>query len=185
MLRTSAPLIGTLGLTMTVSPVLLLEHVDKELSAIGDRRVAEHVRSLLVTPKIVVRGWDYGRESEEYPCWFVLEHPQSNTGIAYCEYGFGPSDPWGLVFLSGTEHMTIGMDAGWYPNFLGAYFESSAAADLPIWRVFCESIGGHYPGTPLTPEGDWHSTWSEVMRLRKLNPGIRYHCEQSVYRSEA
>ena len=169
---------------MTISPIVLLEIVDQELTSVGDPRVAAHVRSLLTAPRIVVRGWDYGYEGEEYPCWSVLEHPRSNTGIAYCEHGFGPGNPWGLVFLSGAEHMSMGMDAGWYPRFLEAYFQSQAATDLPIWRVY-EDTGDEYPGTPISPESDWDSTWSEVMRLRELNPGKGYNCNQSLYRSEA
>jgi hypothetical protein len=54
----------------------------------------------------------YGPPGQKYTCWTVLEHRPSNTGIAYCEEGFGPSFPWGLIFLSG-PHMNIGMDAGW------------------------------------------------------------------------
>ncbi len=49
----------------------------------------------------------------------------SNTGIAYCEFGFGPRNPWGLVFLS---RGSIGMDSAWYESFWASYFESMAAA---------------------------------------------------------
>jgi len=53
----------------------------------------------------------------------VLKHQHSDTGIAYCEQGFGPSDPWGLVFLSG-DHMGIGMDSGWFSTLESAMRES-------------------------------------------------------------
>ena len=49
----------------------------------------------------------------------------ANTGIAYCPEGFGPRDPWGLVFLSG-EHMSMGMDSGWFTSLEDAFRESSA-----------------------------------------------------------
>jgi hypothetical protein len=55
----------------------------------------------------------------------VLEHPPSNTGIAYSPQGFGPSDPWGLVSLSG-DHMGIGMDSGWFPTLESAMRDSMA-----------------------------------------------------------
>lgn len=68
---------------------------------------------------------NYGVPGEKYTCWTVLEHPASNTGIAYCEKGFGPTCPWGLIFLSG-PHMNIGMDAAWYDTLEGAMLESMA-----------------------------------------------------------
>jgi hypothetical protein len=83
------------------------------------------IRQLLVTPYVVDRHWDYGYPGEKYPCWTVLEHPPSNTGIAYCELGFGPSFPWGLVFLFG-EHMGIGMDFGWLASLEDAMRDSQA-----------------------------------------------------------
>jgi hypothetical protein len=55
----------------------------------------------------------------------VLEHHTSNTGIAYCPTGFGPSDPWGLVLLSG-DHMNMGMDCAWFTSLESAMRESMA-----------------------------------------------------------
>ncbi len=78
----------------------------------------------------------------------------------------------------------MGMDSGWFPRFLDAYFESMAASALPIWRVYQQGEG-NYPGRPLSAEGPWQATWAEVERLRALHPNTRYHCAQSIYRSEA
>jgi hypothetical protein len=169
---------------VSVTANRLLELVEAELAELKDDRVNAHVRGLLVPPVSVVRDWDYGAEDEAYPCWSVLEHATSNTGIAYCEYGFGPTNPWGLVFLAGKEHRSMGMDAGWFPRFLDAYFESSAATELPIWRVF-QSRDDEFPGQPLTVEGSRNATWAEVERLRAVHPGTRFHCNQGVYRREA
>lgn len=99
--------------------------MDREIQRIGDPRVAEKIRELAVTPYPVERLWDYGRPEERYSCWTVLEHAASNTGIAYCLEGFGPSDPWGLVFLSG-PHMSIGMDSAWFASLEDAFRESMA-----------------------------------------------------------
>jgi hypothetical protein len=81
-----------------------------------------------------MRPWDYGRPGEAFPCWLVPEHQASNTGIAYCEQGFGPRCPWGLLFLEGTEHMSMGMDSAWFEYFLEACFEFKASSEVPIWR---------------------------------------------------
>ncbi len=169
---------------MTISASRLLEFVEAELIELGDDRIAAHVHELLVTPSPVLRGWDYGALDEAYPCWSVLEHKASNTGIAYCESGFGPGCPWGLVLLRGTEHMSMGMDSGWFPHFLDAYFDSKAVCELPIWRVYQQN-DDDFLGQPLSDEGEWETAWATVERLRAQNPTIRYHCSQSIYRSDA
>jgi hypothetical protein len=164
---------------MSVTPAKIQVLLETELSALKDQRVMTHVRSLLVEPTAVTREWAYGKPGDRYPCWAILNHSDSNTGIAYCESGFGPRCPWGLVFLSGI-HMSIGMDSAWYEHFLDAYFESMAASELPIWRVFKQE-DDKYPGVALTPEGDWDSTWKEVYRLRAAHPKTRYNCSQSIF----
>jgi len=99
--------------------------VSEELTRITDSALVARIRRLLVVPYPVERNWDYGRIGERFTCWTVLELPATNTGIAYCPQGFGPSDPWGLIFLSG-EHMGIGMDAAWFPTLESAMRESMA-----------------------------------------------------------
>jgi hypothetical protein len=158
--------------------------VEAELAVLKDLRVVEHIRGLLVLPEPIIRAWDYGRPDEAYPYWSILNHAASNTGIAYCEFGFGPQSPWGLVSLKGSEHMSMGMDSGWFTHFLDAYFESHASSDLPIWRAY-EQKGSEFPGTPITDEAPSAVTWEVVMRLRKENPQWRYNHWQSVYRNEA
>ena len=99
--------------------------VERQIESVTDRKVAEQIRALLVTPRPVERLWDYGAPDQRFTCWTVLEHPESNTGIAFCSEGFGPSSPWGLVFLSG-PHMSIGMDSGWFASLEGAFRDSMA-----------------------------------------------------------
>jgi hypothetical protein len=96
-----------------------------ELARIADAALLARILELLVSPYPVERAWDYGHPGEHYTCWTVLEHPSSNTGIAFCRQGFGPSDPWGLVFLSG-DCVGIGMDSGWFPTLESAMRESMA-----------------------------------------------------------
>lgn len=78
-----------------------------------------------MVPYAVERRFDYGAPDQQFICWTVLEHPASNTGIAFSGQGFGPSYPWGLVFLSG-PHMNIGMDCGWFVSLEEAFRESIA-----------------------------------------------------------
>jgi hypothetical protein len=100
-------------------------------------------------------------------------------GIAYCEYGFGPRCPWGLVELDEDDQRnSMGMDSGWFTYLLDAYFESLAATELPIWRVFKETSS--WPGEPVTEEGSWEAAWERVEQYRKEDPASRYGVNHSV-----
>src|SRR5262249_12080529 len=127
---------------MAINADKLKNLVERELQNLSDIRVLSHIRGLLVEPNAVLLHWDYGVPGQQYPCWIVLADPKSNTAVAYSEQGFGPRNPWGLVWLpTDDEHSSMGMDSGWFPSLLGAYFESSAA-DLSIWRVFKTDASG-------------------------------------------
>lgn len=70
--------------------------------------------------------WDYGPEGQTYPCWIAFAHPPSNTAIAYCSQGFGPSYPWGLLFLA--EPRSMGMDSQWFLSV------EDALRNCPAWK---------------------------------------------------
>ena len=89
---------GILAKMLTTNRVS--ELVSEELKRITDSALLAGIRELLVSRYPVERGWDYGRPGEKFPCWTILEHPPSNTGIAYYEQGFGPTHSWGVVALS-------------------------------------------------------------------------------------
>lgn len=130
---------------------------------------------MLVDPHVVFRNWDYGDPGQQYPCWMVFRDRKSGGEIAYCEYGFGPRCPWGLV-SSGEKYqgMGMGMDSAWYPTFLDAFFESAACVELPIWKVIRVEADG--ARTPLTEEGAWDATWHRISELRARDPAGRYEC---------
>ena len=108
-----------------VDRLALARRVDQELSVIRDPSLRTLIRGLLVEPYAVERDWDYGVSDRGLECWTVLEHRASSTGIAYCEEGFGPSYPWGLVFLDG-PHMGMGMDSAWFASLEDAVRASPA-----------------------------------------------------------
>jgi hypothetical protein len=162
---------------MAISTGILKPLLELELAGICDNRVTTHIRSLLVEPKPVLRDWDYGATGQQFVCWNVLEHPSSNTGIAYCESGFGPGAPWGLVALEGA-HMSIGMDSGWFQTFLRAYLDSQPATLLPIWRVYKTDLSG--VRLPITSEGEWDQTWQQVMHYRAVDFASHYDCDTSI-----
>ena len=159
---------------MSITPGQINSLVEAELKTVSDRRVIEHIESLLVQPQPILRQWDYGEPNDKFICWPVLDHEDSNTGIAYSEFGFGPTYPWGLVQLSGSENdKSIGMDCGWFPSFIEAYFESFASSDLPIWKVFKDI-------KPITEESSWDSTWEKVYEMRNNDSASHYRCDHSI-----
>jgi hypothetical protein len=165
------------GFHMTITSEDLKTLIEVELATLSDVRVVAHIRAMLVEPHVLLRGWDYGEPGQQYPCWMVLMDDRSGGEIAYCEYGFGPRCPWGLV-SSAKEYQSMGMDSGWYTSFLDAFFNSFACVDLPIWRVFKVEPDG--TRTAMTDEGPWEPTWSRVNDLRSNEPTNRYECSHSI-----
>jgi len=149
--------------------------IASELAAFNDQRIIRHVHAHLVEPAPELRDWDWGEPGQQHPCWIVFRHPPSNTGIAYCENGFGPSRPWGLLWIGGQGNpLSIGQDSGWYTTFMETYFNSFAVSELPIWRVFRKDEGGQRMS--MSDEGTWDETWARVMNLRERNPESYYDC---------
>ncbi len=110
--------------------------VEAEIASIDQPELIACIRHHLVPPRCDQREWDYGIRGVTYPCWIFAEHPASNTAIAYCEQGFGPNSPWGLLFIRGA-HMSIGMDSGWFARLEEAFRESMAwdGVDPPDYEV--------------------------------------------------
>jgi hypothetical protein len=61
------------------------EVVRVQLEAVSDPDLAAQIRELLVRPYCVDREWDCGGAGTTYPCWTVLEHRSSNSGIMLFE----------------------------------------------------------------------------------------------------
>jgi hypothetical protein len=107
--------------------------VEDELAKITDPRVLVALKKYLVRPRPCLLGWDYGHPHAEfpeprYPGFVILEHRESDTGIAYSEYGSALyAAPWVLTGLSDPGY---GMDSSWFKN-LEAAFRDSMAYDEP------------------------------------------------------
>jgi hypothetical protein len=160
---------------MSVTARVLETLIEGELAGVSDERVVQHIRGMLVEPHVVLCNWDYGKADQQYPCWFVLKDAQSSGEIAYCEYGFGPRCPWGLVSSADEEqHRSMGMDSGWFATF----FESVACVELPIWKVIKVEADG--TRTHLTEEDAWTATWRRICELRTHDPTGRYECGHTI-----
>ena len=106
---------------------IVAARVEEELARIADGKLAGALAKILVPPRRCSLAWDYGG-APSYPGFVVAEHPESGTGIAYSEHGFGPASPWGLIWLT---HPGFGMDCGWFATLEGAFRESNAWDELP------------------------------------------------------
>ena len=51
-----------------------------------------------------------------------LESRNVAVGIAYCDQGFGPTHPWGLMFLTGPRS-SMGMETSWHRSLEEAYID--------------------------------------------------------------
>ena len=85
--------------------------------------VADRVVALPVARPV---KWDYGEAGQTFECWYLCEDAETNTAIVYCEQGFGPREPWGLINLEG-PHATMGMDSQWFRNL------EDAARNAAFW----------------------------------------------------
>jgi hypothetical protein len=99
--------------------------VTSEIGRIVQTDLVQVIQELLVEPREDPRDWDYGKPGERFSCWVVIEHPQTNTAIVYCEQGFGPTDPWGSLV---GPHASMGMDACWFVSL------EDAVRGSPFWH---------------------------------------------------
>ena len=101
--------------------------IEEEINKISQEELVSTIQDHKVAIRVENREWDYSNTYKEYPCYIVLEDKKSNTAIAYCENGFGPAYPWGLLFIEG-EYMSMGMDANWFCSL------EEAVRDSKFWE---------------------------------------------------
>jgi hypothetical protein len=100
----------------------LIGLVDAEVAAISHQGLRQSVERSRIVPIPMRCAWDYGEPGQTYECWKVLA-PAGNIGIVYCDRGFGPRCPWGLIWQDQTIP-EMGQDSGWFPSLV------EAAADI-------------------------------------------------------
>ena len=117
---------------MPMPPAIIGPLIASELSALKDDNVKRAVLHGIVDPRPITLDWDYGPPGQQFDGWVVFDHEaESDTLIVYCEYGFGPLSPWGLVFATPREGIqSMGMDSGWFRSFMDAFWDSHAATPL-------------------------------------------------------
>lgn len=72
----------------------------------------------------------------------------------------------------------MGDDSQWFSKFMDAFFDSFAATELPIWRVFKVEPDG--AKTAVTSEDGWDATWKQITALQARDPDARYQCNHSI-----
>jgi hypothetical protein len=153
--------------------------LDEDLANLRDPRVIASIRAFrLALPTPIRLAWDYGKPGDMFDGWLVFHDQRQRTGILYCDHGFGPKNPWGLI-ATGESCPSMGMDSGWFDRFLDAYFDSFSVTDLPIWSVV-RWTKGDSSRQPITEELSWKEAWEIVHRLRREDPAHQYDCEHNV-----
>jgi hypothetical protein len=88
--------------------------VAEQVAGIIDADLREAAMGWLIEPVLHDVPWDYGREHETFPCWIVADlRPSVPYVVAYCEHGFGPDDPFGVI---DGDLSSMGMDAQWFKS---------------------------------------------------------------------
>ena len=106
--------------------------VEREIERIEQPDLVALAQSLRTSPRLEHRPWDYGEEGQTYPCWIAFVHQPSNTAVAYCSEGFGPTYPWGRLSL--IEPRSMGMDSQWFASV------EDALRNCAVW------VGKNPPG---------------------------------------
>ena len=117
---------------MSTSPASVSALIKMELSVLADNAAKQVVLRGLVDPSPITLDWNYGTPGQQFEGWVVFDHEtESDTLIVYCEHGFGPASPWGLVFATAHDgRRPTGMDSGWFRSFMDAFWDSHAATPL-------------------------------------------------------
>jgi len=119
----------------TSSHVRRLE--DAQLQRFRNVALAETVRNFVIEPWSEERPWDYGPPGTKYLCWIVVDPPHLNVGINYCESGFGPECPWGLIGLTNGDP-GMGPDSSWFATLEAAaedlFGEVPSSSNYPLER---------------------------------------------------
>jgi hypothetical protein len=95
--------------------------VESEVRKITDAATVQAIQTFLITPRLEMRTWGWGKTPADYPVWIVAESSRYDYGIAFSDYGFTPEHSWGLVFLS---HRGFDADYCWYSTLEDAYKDS-------------------------------------------------------------
>jgi hypothetical protein len=92
--------------------------VEEQTIGIADQELCNELRRHLVEPQRQDREWNYGEAPATFPCWLVATFPAANCGIVYCEQGFGPAYPWGILSLTDVH---LGSDDCWHVSLEHAF----------------------------------------------------------------
>ena len=91
----------------------------------SDLVLRDALRALLVEPQLQHREQPDADLGARYPAWLVARSRDYPIGLAYSEFGFGPSTPWGYVSVN---HLSLGDPSQWFANLRDAFAASG------IWR---------------------------------------------------
>jgi hypothetical protein len=106
--------------------------VDGEFASIGDSSRRAELRSTLVSPQALSLAWDYGTPGEQFECWLIGFSKEGKKRLIYCDRGFGPAYPWGIV---GAKEDGMGMDCQWHVGLEHAAIAAGILEPPPDYEV--------------------------------------------------
>lgn len=117
---------------MKLDSELIQNLVEEQISGIKDNDRQSALRAIIVDPYVELREWDYA-ENTKYQCWIIAKPKNDDHVFAYCNEGFGPNTPWGIIKKDSNGSM--GPDACWH-TFLEDLFIATGRWDGPKPKNF-------------------------------------------------
>ncbi len=91
--------------------------IQLEVARIQNIERRYRLKSLLLPPRQISLGWDYGHPGQRLPCWLIGQSPNKDVWLIYSQLGFGPDYPWGFVLPADDS---LGEDAQWFDSLEAA-----------------------------------------------------------------
>lgn len=101
--------------------------IERQIASLAQRELAELIRALCVPLRWERRFWNYGEPEQVFFCCVFAEHQASGVSFVYCENGFGPDYPWGMLSAAADDR-SMGLDGQWYASIEDVFRGSG------VWR---------------------------------------------------
>jgi len=99
---------AALAISSTEITRIVAEHVAR----IVDADLRDEVARVLIEPMLREVPWNYGEDGETLACWIIADlRPAKPDVLAYCDRGFGPGYPFGIL---DADLPSMGTDGQWF-----------------------------------------------------------------------
>jgi hypothetical protein len=110
----------------------ILNLIEVELTKVREISRRENLRTVLVPLQMLSLKWEYGKPDERFECWLVGMSSDGQKRLLYCDCGFGPTYPWGIV---SNDSDWLGMDSQWHEALEDAAIGAGLLPAPPDYEV--------------------------------------------------